>query len=183
MYTSITAGYSALAYDSMSFDARNRSATMSARLLSLLFLLTMTLMASYAGGAETGLSVRDGWIREAPPTVSGLAGYLVIENDSAEPRELIAAESAAFESIEMHRSTFEDGIARMSPQSSIPIPADGRVALEPGGYHLMMLAPVEQLRAGDQVRVLLTFDGGERLPAMLRIRRAAGDEMQHHHHQ
>jgi hypothetical protein len=58
----------------------------------------------------------------------------------------------------MHKSATVDGMARMLHQDSIPIPAHASVALEPGGYHLMMPAPETPLSAGDQVEFLLHFD-------------------------
>jgi copper(I)-binding protein len=152
---------------------------MFARLKALLF---MALLIPAAGAAQSGLSVRDAWIREAPSMAPTLAGYMVIENPGAEPRKLIAAESAAFEAIELHRSVFKHGGASMSPQSSILIPAGGQAALEPSGYHLMMIGPAEPLRAGDEVSVRLTFDGGERMDVTLPVRKADGGEDHHHHH-
>lgn len=151
---------------------------MPARLTSL---VAITLLTTYVG-AETGLIVRDARIREAPPGATALAGYMVIENQSAETRKLIAAESAAFDAIEMHRSMVENGIARMVPQASISIPAGGRATLDPNGYHLMMMRPAKSLRAGDDVNVLLTFDGGKRLSVTFPVTEGAGGADLHHHH-
>jgi copper(I)-binding protein len=148
----------------------------------LMILLAIALSISSTGAAQSSLSVRDAWIREAPPVASTLAGYMVIENHGPEPRKLIAAESAAFKAIELHRTMFENGIARMTPQDSVSIPAGGQVALEPGGYHLMLIGSAEPLRAGDEVTVLLTFDEGERTTVTLPVKKAAGGE-RHHLHQ
>jgi periplasmic copper chaperone A len=151
---------------------------MSVRFL-LLFMIIPPI--SLATGAEKDLSVHDGWIGEAPPTASVLAGYMVIENDGAEPRRLIAAASPAFKAIELHRSVLKNGIASMIPQSSVMIPpAGGQVAFEPESYHLMMMEPVHPLRAGSEATVFLTFDGGEHIKTTLLVRKAASSE--HHHH-
>jgi copper(I)-binding protein len=145
-----------------------------------LFMLILPVSLAVAGGR--GLSVHNGWIREAPPTASVLAGYMVIENDSAEPRELIAAKSPAFQAIELHRSVFKNGIASMVPQSLVMIPpAGGQVAFEPGSYHLMMIEPAHPLRAGDEVAVFLYFGNGERIKTMLPVRKAADDDLDRHH--
>lgn len=157
---------------------------MFARFLLPRFLpMIMTILPiSFGVSAGTGLSVHHGWIREAPPGTSVLAGYMVIKNDGAEPRRLIAAESPAFEAIELHRSVVRDGIASMIPQPSIVIPpAGGEVAFEPEGYHLMMMEPTRPLRAGSDVIVVLTFDGDERIRTTLPIKRALGKELHHHH--
>jgi copper(I)-binding protein len=145
--------------------------------IRFMFPLIIAIFGNYAGGAESALSVHTGWIREAPPTASVLAGYMVIENDGAEPRKLVSAKSSAFESIELHRSVVRNGIASMVPQASVTIPpAGGQVAFRPGSYHLMMMNPTRFLRAGDKVTVILSFKNGEHLETMLPVRRAAGGE-------
>jgi len=90
------------------------------------------------------------------------AAFMVLENDGAEPRSAIAAESPACERIEFHRSEMEGGIARMRRQSSLTVPAGGRLVLEPGGTHLMLIRPAA-LRAGDRVPITLELDDGETL--------------------
>lgn len=153
---------------------------MSARLLPL---LALALFTATAIAAETDLSVHHAWIREAPPTAPVLAGYMIIENDGPEPRKLIATESPTFEAIELHRSVFKDGIASMMPVESITVPPDGgHVALKPGDYHLMMMDPAKPLRAGDEVTVWLTFNGGERVKTTLAVRKDAGGKHHEHHH-
>lgn len=153
---------------------------MFARLASLVAIL-LPLCTSSALTAESTLSVRDAWIREAPPAASVLAGYMVIENQGAESRELITAESAAFRAIELHRSVVEGGVARMARQDTLSIPAGGKLALQPGGYHLMLMAPQKPLRAGDEATVTLGFDNGERLAVTMRVRKVDGADHQHHH--
>ena len=51
---------------------------------------------------------------------------------------------------------------RPAPVDRIEVPAGGSVALEPGGFHLMMLGLTETPAVGDTVELLLTFqEGGE----------------------
>lgn len=112
--------------------------------------------------AAADVAVRDPWIAEAPPGAMSAAAFMVLENDGAEPRSAIAAESPACERIEFHSSEMEGGIARMREQSSLTVPAGGRLALEPGGTHLMLIRPAA-LRAGDRVQITLEWDDGEKL--------------------
>jgi copper(I)-binding protein len=144
-------------------------------------LQAIVLLCSCAGHTDNGLSVHDAWIREAPPGASAMAGYMIIENHGVTPRRLIGAESAAFKTIELHRSIVKKGTARMAPQTSISIPpSGGQVALEPNGRHLMMMGPARALRAGDRVVVALSFDRGESLKVMLPVKTDARQE-QHAH--
>jgi hypothetical protein len=122
--------------------------------------------------AAADVAVRDPWIAEAPPGAMAAAAYMVLENDGAEPRSAIGAESAVCERIEFHRSETKDGIARMVEQSSLSVPAGGRLALEPGGNHMMLIRPVA-LRAGDRVKITLELADGETLAVEAVVRERA----------
>ena len=112
--------------------------------------------------AAADVAVRDPWIAEAPPGAMAAAAFMLLENDGAEPRSAVGAESAACERIEFHRSEIEGGIARMVEQNSLTVPAGGSLALEPGGTHVMLIRPVA-LHAGDRVQITLELDDGEKL--------------------
>jgi hypothetical protein len=84
----------------------------------------------------------------------------------------------------------EDGMARMLPQESMPIPAGGELVLKPGDYHLMLMRPKSALKAGDEVELSLGFDDGSTMAVTLPVRKASGadhdhmhDHTHHHHHQ
>ena len=40
---------------------------------------------------------------------------------------------------ELHRTTIENEVMKMEPVPVIEVPARGSVALEPGGYHIMLM--------------------------------------------
>ena len=50
------------------------------------------------------------------------------------------------------------GMMEMRPVERIEVPAGGTVALEPGGYHVMLLDLQRELPVGDTVEVTLTFE-------------------------
>ncbi|MCP4436361.1 MAG: copper chaperone PCu(A)C [Actinomycetia bacterium] len=52
------------------------------------------------------------------------------------------------------------GMMTMQEVEEVPVPADGSVALEPGGYHIMLLDLAADLTAGDTVEVTLLFSSG-----------------------
>ena len=51
-------------------------------------------------------------------------------------------------------------MAQMTAQASLPVPANGKALLEPGGLHLMLMQPLRLLRAGDKVVLNIMFDDG-----------------------
>jgi copper(I)-binding protein len=110
------------------------------------------------------LSVYDAWIPEAPAGVPALAGYVQIENGSAQTVTLMSASGPMFKAVELHRTTYEKatGLVRMSREAQLVIEPNGRVVLEPGGYHLMLVGPEKSYVEGDTVSLTLVFNTGSR---------------------
>jgi copper(I)-binding protein len=52
------------------------------------------------------------------------------------------------------------GMMTMQEVSAIAIPAGETIALEPGGFHVMLLDLAEDLNAGDSIEVTLSFENG-----------------------
>ncbi|KPV39050.1 hypothetical protein AN478_12090 [Thiohalorhabdus denitrificans] len=131
-----------------------KRSTGSVRLLLLLAGLV------WAGAAHAGdVEIREPWIRHMPgDTPSG--GYFRIHNGTDSAVRLVAAESPAFRRIMLHRSGSEEGSSRMEHVDRVDVPAGGRVDFAPGGYHLMLMAPREELAVGEEVAVTLRFVGG-----------------------
>ena len=155
---------------------------MSAMLRTLTLLLTLF----GAGAALAGdLMVMGQWVREAPPGSQALAGYMMVHNHGKQDRKLVAAESPAFDHVELHRSVFEGGMARMVPQDFMPIPAGGQLELKPGDYHLMLIKPKQALKAGDTVEMTLRFDDGSTLKTTFPVKKGEGgmEGMQMHDHE
>ena len=136
-------------------------------LAGLILALTFTAAAS----EEAGVSVRDAWVRESPPGVAMMAGYMALRNDTSRSQVLVAARSSDFETVMIHRTIVKDGMARMEHASQIEITPDASLLFAPGGYHLMLLNPKRTLRAGDRVDVNLEFRGGLVLPVAFEVRK------------
>jgi copper(I)-binding protein len=131
----------------------------------------LALAFTAATSEEAGVSVRDAWVRESPPGVAMMAGYMALRNDTSRSQVLVAARSSDFETVMIHRTIVKDGMARMEHASQIEITPDASLLFAPGGYHLMLLNPKRTLRAGDRVDVNLEFRGGLVLPVAFEVRK------------
>ena len=147
----------------------------------ILTLLT-GLLLSCSLSADPVIEVQQAWIREAPPASRVLAGYMTIINTGDAPAEITGISSPDFARAELHHTRVEDGVARMVPVASIPVPAGGRVRLEPGGMHLMLFDPGRPLKSGDVVRLEVKQNGGATLSIEARVTRDPGGNDTHHHH-
>ena len=107
--------------------------------------------------SEATFGVTDAYVRAAPARGVG-AVFFRIDNPSATPDTLIAAAADVSEDVQIHQTTVgEDGLSRMQPVDRIPVPAGATVALEPGGYHVMLLGLKRSLAPGDSLLLELTF--------------------------
>lgn len=133
--------------------------------------LTFALTLVSAASEEAGVSVRDAWIRETPPGMTMMAGYMELRNNTSRPQVLVAASSSGFDSVMIHRTIVKDGMAGMVHASQIELTPYASLIFAPGGYHLMLMNPKRTLRVGDPVVIKLQFRGGLVLPVAFQVRK------------
>ncbi|NID16801.1 copper chaperone PCu(A)C [Luteibacter yeojuensis] len=126
--------------------------------------------AAFAADAAS-VGVTGGWIRVLPGSLPA-GGYLTFENRSDRAVSIVAADSPDYASAMIHRSSTEGGMGRMEMVESVAIPAKGKLAFAPGGYHVMLMQPKHTVTPGDKVTVTFTLSDGEKIPATLVARPA-----------
>ena len=133
--------------------------------------LSFALPLIAAASEEAGVSVRDAWVRESPPGVAMMAGYMALRNNTSRPQVLVAASSSGFATVMIHRTIVKDGMAGMVHAPQIELTPNASLLFAPGGYHLMLMNPKRTLRAGDRVVINLEFRGGLVLPVVFGVRK------------
>ena len=146
-------------------------------LLPVLMLIPFSLQA-----AEDALSVEDAWVREAPPGVNVLGGYLRLCNRSAVDVTLTGVESESFGKIEIHETIETESATRMERIRSLAVPAGECVEFVPGGKHLMLFDPIDPFRDGDFVTLRFVFAHSDSLETRVPVRRGNNNDKEHHHH-
>jgi periplasmic copper chaperone A len=132
--------------------------------------LALTTMAA---GTPSGVGVHDPWMRSIIPSRPA-AGYLTLTNDSDTQHTLVGASSPGCGMLMLHKSVNESGQEKMVMVKSILLPAHGKVAFAPGGYHLMCMEPTSEVKPGGSVPVTLRFSNGDTLTATFPVRNAMG---------
>ena len=150
------------------------------------------------GGEVPGadLEVTGAWARTSPAVATAGAVYLTITNDGDADDALLAADvdPSVAASVEIHETVAVEGdgmttettgmgdemssdttgmgggMMEMQPVDEIPIPAGETVALEPGGYHVMLLDLAEPLEVGDTIDVTLTFEEADDMTVTAEVR-------------
>jgi periplasmic copper chaperone A len=125
-----------------------------------LLFLSISLFYSCLTFATENITISDIWISEAPPTVSVLAAYAKIKNNSSVTQTLITVTSPNFSKVELHLSKVVNDMATMEKQDTLIIPAESSIELSPGAYHLMLFNPKTPLKAGDKTSINFTFADG-----------------------
>jgi len=148
---------------------------------AVLFMLLLSFMTTAMAGAA--VVVEGQWVREAPPTSTVLAAYMVLKNTADTPRTVTRIDSPDFRNSQIHRTFMEDGIAKMLPVDKLQLPANGSVVLEPGGLHLMLFDPLRTLRDGDTVVLVIHADNGDSVTVDAPVvRKTDATDHAHHHH-
>jgi copper(I)-binding protein len=118
----------------------------------------LLLLTACGGEALPPLVATDVEVTKPVPGMRMSAGYLTLNNNTAEDIAISHVVSLDFATVEIHESSVEDGVARMRRVPELLVPARGSVTLRPGGKHLMLMRPV-----GDPNSVSLKFYSGDAL--------------------
>lgn len=109
------------------------------------------------GSAIGAIRVVDPWARASAGMATAGAAYMTLENTGSTADRLIAAESPAASTVELHTHIVEGDIMRMRPVEQIDLPPGETVMLEPGGHHVMLIGLSAPLEIGESFPLTLTF--------------------------
>lgn len=111
------------------------------------------------------------------PAVSGnpAAAYFTLTNGTKDTVSLAAVSVEGAIKSEMHQTSGTS----MAPITALNMGAGSSVVFEPGGKHVMVFSLGKSRKAGDSVKLTLTFAGGKTVTAPLVIEAAGG--MDHAH--
>ncbi len=166
------------------------------RVVSAIFILIS--LAACGGTQGSDISVTDAWVRpvsgvtaESSSHVTPQAGtsdtmsqhtssatgpvtaaYMTLTNKGNAPDRLVRVDSSVAGLSEVHvTKDMGGGMMGMQPvQGGLEVPANGSVALKPGGYHIMMMSLRHDLKAGDSITMSLTFQSGKVLALTVPVR-------------
>lgn len=125
--------------------------------LALLFLGAQTVLAHEFKVGD--LEIGHPWSRATPAGAKVAGGYFTITNKGGTADRLLSISSDISDRAELHEMAVKDGVMTMRPVAGgLEIPAGGKVALAPGGYHLMFVGLKRQPKQGEKFSATLTFE-------------------------
>jgi copper(I)-binding protein len=129
----------------------------------------MTIPPAASAEAESTLVVENAWSPQMPPGIKVMAGYLSAVNVSADPITITGLSSPAYQSVEMHRSVIEDGMANMVEVKELLVRPGERIEFSPGGLHLMLINRIAATTSAKALPIRLHLDNGDLTNFVLEI--------------
>ena len=131
----------------------------------LLSLLGMSLQVS----AQT--VVDDAWVRATVAGQPSTGAFMHIT--SSTDSKLVEVRSPVAKTVQIHESKMANDVMSMQPVSSVALPAGKSVAIEPEGYHVMLIDLVGQIKVGDQVPLTLIVEDSKGVKESIEVKAQA----------
>ena len=130
---------------------------------------------AHADNLNKDIFVSNAWVQAMPPSQTTSAAYMVITNNSSKEAVLVSASSDIAGALEIHRMSEMSGMMNMAQVAKIRIPALGKAALKPGGYHIMLIGLKKPVNKGDIVPITLHFQDGSAVIVNARAQQQPAD--------
>lgn len=106
--------------------------------------------------AQAQVRVQDAWVRATVPQQQATGAFLHIT--STTDAKLVQVSTPAAAVAEIHEMAMDGNVMRMRAISALELPAGKTVALQPGGYHLMLMQLKGALKDGEAVPLRLVVE-------------------------
>jgi periplasmic copper chaperone A len=131
-------------------------------------LAALALLAGACASGTPALQVSDA--QAAVPLAGSSQLVLTVTNSGDGDDALVGVETDAALAIELHETRIADDRATMVSLDEVPLPAGETVRFRPGGLHLMMIAPSDEVVLGATFDVTLRFDRSDPVTTTAEVR-------------
>ena len=124
--------------------------------------------AAQTGNAQSIQAV-NAWARATPLGARNGAAYVTLVNKGAADDQLIGVSSPVAGTAQLHVMSLDNGVMMMRPLPAIDVKTGETVALDPNGFHVMLLDLKQPLVQGHSFPLTLFFKKFGRLQVSVRI--------------
>ena len=132
-------------------------------------MLSLLALLSVPAFAET--RVDDAWVRATVPGQPSTGAFMRIT--SSDDAKLLEAKSPVAKIVQIHQSKMDNDVMSMQPVAFVPLPAGKTVAIEPEGYHVMLIDLVGQVKEGDEVPLTLVVENAKGVKESIEVKARA----------
>jgi periplasmic copper chaperone A len=127
------------------------------------------------------------WARINPVKGRPGAVFFTLHNESRIADSLVKVSTPIAKRAELHGHTqSKDGVMKMVPLQTVPVPADEMVLFEPDSNHVMLFDMLRMPKSGETFPLTLTFAKGKPQTIMVKAKGLATPQekpvMEHMHH-
>jgi copper(I)-binding protein len=158
-----------------------RLAMFLSQTIVLALLMGMLLACRSETAAGPKIKAEDVWARPAVTMgeTSGESGqggmdhstmgtgavFMTLVNVGSEGDRLVGARTDVAEVVEIHETRLEGDVMKMQLlPDGLEVPAEGKVELKPGGYHIMLIGIKQDLHVDDEFTLELEFEKSAPMP-------------------
>ncbi len=131
--------------------------------------------------AQAEVTVAEPYVRAVPPGQMNTAAFMQLNNSGSEQVALISASSSIAKNVELHNHINEEGVMKMRRVDEVAIAANGNAALQPGGYHIMLIGLNKEIAAGDMVDLEVKLSDGSSQKLTVPVKKVMAHSHHHHH--
>lgn len=131
--------------------------------LSTVFAFVLLTQAGTAALAQMnhdkpGVEVTQAWARASAKMARAGAAYVTLENAGDAPDKLVSASTPVAKKAELHTHIKDGDVMKMRAVQSIEVGPHAKVALKPGGLHIMLMGLKAPLDKGTHFPLTLVFE-------------------------
>ncbi|WP_426114815.1 copper chaperone PCu(A)C [Massilia sp. PWRC2] len=126
--------------------------------MKFLFRLSALSAALLASAVHAQVVITAPWVRATVPQQKATSAFMQLHSPTNS--RLVGATSAVAAIVEIHEMAIDHDVMRMRQVSGVDLPAGKAVALQPGGYHVMLIDLKQQVKSGETVPLTLVFQDG-----------------------
>jgi copper(I)-binding protein len=128
-------------------------------------ILALAAVAAFVGAGTASahdyqlqtLHIDHPFARATPGGARNGGVYLSVENRGGQVDRLVGV-STPVAHAELHQMSMDGGVMRMRAVDGVEVKPGGRLILQPGGYHVMLMDLKRPLQAGDSFPLTLAFE-------------------------
>ena len=121
------------------------------------FIVNVVLFSQKSQIQDSKITIQNAWARPAAKNANS-AFYFILFNNSTKADTLLGAETKVAEEAEIHESFKKDNDRMgMRPAGKLAIKPKSKFEFKPGGFHVMLLGVLKDLKIGDKIEAVLLF--------------------------
>ena len=139
-------------------------------IIAIIFTLNVIVLAQQPKTQNSKLKIQNAWARPAAKNANS-ALYFIIKNNSNKTDTLLGVESKIAEIVEVHESFKRDNDKiGMRLAGKLVITTKSEFEFKPGGFHIMLLGVMKDLKIGDSFEVVLQFKYARKIKVKAEVR-------------